>query len=106
MSSVNYNLNNKGVRLVDSQDAWVRNKKGKLCLNTKKYNFVGKIDIHFSNFIVSASDKSKPKFKGDVCNLNSTAKKQIIDHFYDDNGKRNKKTVAYFAIEKKKGKKK
>lgn len=106
MSSVNYSLNNKGVRLIKSTDAWVRDKKGKLCLNTQKYNFVGKLEMTMPNIIVSASDKSKPKFKGDVCNLNSTAKKQIIDHFYDDNGKRNKKTVAYFAIEKKKGKKK
>lgn len=32
--------------------------------------------------------------------LNTTAKKQIVEHFYDDNGKRNCKKVAYFGIEK------
>ena len=24
MSSVNYNLNNKGVRLIDAKDAWIK----------------------------------------------------------------------------------
>ena len=52
------------------------------------------------NMIVSASDTKKPTFKGDVSSLNRKAKKQIIDHFNNDNGKRNKKTVAYYAIEK------
>lgn len=100
MSNVNYNLNNRGVRLVDAQEAWVKGTNGKLRLNPN-YQFVGKIDTRMSNMIVSASDKHKPTYKCDVCNLNRTAKKQIVDHFFDDNGKRNKKVVAYFAIEKK-----
>lgn len=100
MSSVNYSLKHKGVRLIDSQDAWVRGKNGKLRLNTKKYTFIGKVDIHMPNMLVSVSDKTKPKYRGDVCNLNNVAKKQIIDHFYDSNGKRNKKVVAYFVINK------
>lgn len=58
------------------------------------------MEMAMPNMIVSASDTKKPTFKGDVSSLNRTAKKQIINHFYDDNGKRNKKTVAYFAIEK------
>ena len=40
MSSVNYNLKNKGVRLISSEDAWVKNKNGKVKLNPK-YKFVG-----------------------------------------------------------------
>lgn len=99
MSSVNYNLGNKGVRLVSARDAWIIGKNGKKRLNSK-YKFVGKIDTHMSNMIISATDNRKPTYKGDVSSLNRTAKKQIIDHFYNDNGKRNKKTVAYFAIEK------
>ena len=99
MSSVNYSLKNKGVRLIDAQKAWIKGKNGNQRLNPK-YHFVGKIDMHVSNMIVSATDKKKPKYKGDVSDLNRTAKGQIIDHFYDDNGKRNKKTVAYFGIEK------
>lgn len=65
-----------------------------------KFHFVGKIDTRLPNMIVSASDKKKPKYKGSTYDLNRTAKGQIVDHFYDDNGKRNRKTVAYFGIEK------
>ena len=43
MSTVNYNLKSKGVRLIDSQDAWIITKKNKR-LNPK-YKFVGKIDV-------------------------------------------------------------
>jgi len=101
MSSVNYNLRNKGVRLIDSSDAWVIGKNGKPRLNPK-YQIVGKVDMTMSGIIVSASDKTKPKYKGDVCELNRTAKSEIVDHFYDNNGKRNKKRVAYFGIKKNK----
>lgn len=99
MSSVNYNLGNKGVRVIDSQKAWIVGKNGKARLN-QKYKFVGKIVASMPNMIVSAMDKKKPSYKGDVSNLNRTAKKQIIENFFDDNGKRNKKTVAYLAIQK------
>ena len=44
MPSVNYSLNNKGVRPLDSRDAWVKTKTRKFILNPK-YRFVGKIDI-------------------------------------------------------------
>ncbi len=100
MSTVNYSLKNKGVRLIDAQESWIIGKNGKRRLNPK-YTFVGKIDTRMPNMIVTASDKKKPVYKGDVNELNRTAKKQIVSHFYNDNGKRNRKTVAYFAIEKK-----
>ena len=99
MSSVNYNLNHRGVRLISSEDAWIKSKNNKVRLNPK-YNFIGKIDISMPNMLVSASDKSKPKFKGNTYDLNRVAKNQIVDHFYDDHGKRNKRRVAYFGIEK------
>ena len=99
MSTVNYNLKHRGVRLIDTREAWIIGKSGMRRLNPK-YHFVGKIDTHMANMIVTASDKRKPKYKGNTYDLNATAKRQIIDHFYDDNGKRNKKTVAYFGIEK------
>lgn len=104
MSSVNYSLNHKGVRLVDAREAWIIEKNGNKRLNPK-YHFVGKIEMTMPNMIVTASDKRKPKFKGNTYDLNRTAKSQIIDHFYDDKGKRNKKSVAYFGIEKPKNKK-
>lgn len=42
MSSVNYDLKNKGVRLIDAKDAWVVSKNGKRILNPE-YRFVGKM---------------------------------------------------------------
>ena len=99
MSNVNYSLKHKGVRLIPSNKAWVKGKNGKQRLNPK-YHFVGKIETSMPNMIVTASDKKKPTFKGNTYDLNRTAKKQIVDHFYDDNGKRNRKTVAYFGISK------
>lgn len=99
MSSVNYDLKNKGVRLIDAKHAWVVSKNGKRILNPE-YRFVGKMDVSMSNMLVTASDKTKPTYKGDVNQLNSTAKKEIVNHFYNDDGKRNKKRVAYFGIKK------
>lgn len=99
MSSINYSLNHKGVRLISADTAWVKGKNGNRRLNPK-YHFVGKVDTRLPNMIVSASDKTKPSYRGNTYDLNRTAKKQIVEHFYDDNGKRNRKTVAYFGIEK------
>jgi len=100
MSTVNYSLKHKGVRLIDAQDAWAYTKKGQPRLNPK-FHFLGKIDVRMPNMLVTASDKKKPKYKGSVYDLNRTAKGQIVDHFFDESGKRNRKTVAYFGIEKK-----
>ena len=99
MSTVNYSLKHKGVRLIDARDAWIIGKNGSRRLNPK-YHIIGKIDTRMPNMIVTASDKRKSRYKGNTYDLNRTAKAQIIDHFYNDNGKRNKKTVAYFGIEK------
>ena len=100
MSSVNYNLNNKGVRLIDSKDAWVMTKNGKPKLNPK-YKFVGKIDICLPNYILSVVENKKPVYRGDINELNRVAKSEIVKHFLNDKGKRNRKRVAYFGIEKK-----
>ena len=101
MSSVNYSLNHKGVRLISSEEAWIKGKNGKRRLNPK-YNFVGKMDAKLPNLITTASDKNKPKFKGNTYDLNRVAKGQIVDHFYDEKGKRNRRSVAYFGILKEK----
>ncbi len=83
MSSVNYSLKHKGVRLISAEDAWVAGKNGKHKLNPK-YKIIGKMQTSMPNMIVTASDKSKPKYKGSTHDLNATAKSQIVDHFYDD----------------------
>lgn len=99
MSNVNYTLNRRGVRLISADQAWVKGKNGKLRLNPK-FTFVGKINVSMPNMIVSASDSRKLSYRGDVNELPRIAKKQIVDHFYNENGKRNRKTVAYFGIPK------
>ncbi len=101
MSNVNYSLKHKGIRLISSKDAWIRGKNGKPRLNPK-YSIVGKIDIKMPNMILSASDKKKPTYRGNTYDLNATAKKQVVEHFYNDDGKRNAKTVAYFGLEREK----
>lgn len=99
MSTVNYSLKHKGVRLIASDKVWIKGKNGKYRLNPK-YSIIGKIDLSMPNMIVTASDKQKPKYKGNTYDLNVKAKSQIVDHFYNEDGKRNRKTVAYFGIEK------
>lgn len=99
MSTVNYSLKHKGVRLIGASEAWITGKNGKKRLNPK-YHFVGKIETTMPNMIVTATDKRKPKYRGNTYDLNRMAKSQIVEHFYDENGKRNKKTVAYFGIRK------
>lgn len=99
MSNVNYTLNRRGVRLIPAEEAWVKGKNGRLRLSSK-FNFVGKINVSMPNMIVSATDNKKPSYKGDVNELPRVTKKQIIDHFYGKDGKRNKRKVAYFGIPK------
>ena len=59
MSSVNYSLKHKGLKLISVGDAWGKGKNGKLKLNSK-YFFAVKIDIKMPHFIISASDRCKP----------------------------------------------
>ena len=65
MSSVNYSLKHKGVRLVSAEGAWKKGKNGKMRLNSK-YSFVGKIDMSMPNIIISTADKKKPVYKGNT----------------------------------------
>ena len=99
MASINYSLKHKGIRLISAKDAWIVGKNQKLKHNPN-YFFVGKIEASMPNMIISATENKKPKYKGSTYDLNTTAKKQIVDHFYDDDGKRNRKTVAYLGIKK------
>ena len=104
MSSVNYGLKEKGVRLISAEEAWVQSKNGRRKLNPK-YRFVGKVQMSMPNVLVTADDRKKPTYKADVASLNAAAKKQMVSHFFDDQGKRNRKTVAYFGISKTKNQK-
>ena len=55
-----------------------------------------------STLIISASEKGKPKYKGNTHDLCAPAKKQMVEHFFDDEGRRNRRSKAYFGIEKEK----
>ena len=99
MSSINYSLNHKGVRLISRKEAWVKGKNGKRKLNPK-YSFVGRIDTKTPNIIMTTSDSKQPSYKGDFSSLNRTAKNQTLKYFYDKDGKRNRRYVAYYGIEK------
>ena len=101
MSSVNYSLKHKGVKLVPASEAWIVGKNGRMRLNPD-YTFVGKIDLRLPNIIISHSEKSKPKYKGSTHDLCAPAKRQIVEHFFDDRGRRNNNRVAYFGVKRKK----
>lgn len=60
MSSVNYNLNNKGVRLISPEDAWIKPKNSRYKLNLN-YKIIGKIEMTMPNMILTASEKVKQK---------------------------------------------
>lgn len=101
MSRPNLSISNKGIKLIDSNQAWVPTKKGKnrFRLNPQ-YDFIGRVESSMPNIIITASDKIQPSFKGDVHNLNREAKNQLVKHFFDKNGKKNKKRVAYIVVKK------
>ena len=56
MSSVNYSLKHKGVRLIPSEKAWVKGKNGKMKANPD-YHIIGRMDTRLPNMIVSALGK-------------------------------------------------
>lgn len=99
MASVNYSLKHKGVRVVSSNEAWVYRKNGRKKHNPD-YRVLGKVEISMPNMILSATEDKKPKFKGNTCDLNITCKKQLVDFFFKDNGKRNNKSSAYLVIKR------
>ncbi len=101
MSSVNYSIKHKGVKLVDAQEAWVKGKNGKFRLNTK-YHFVGRVEMSMPNIVLTSTQGKQPSYVDDVSTLNKPVKKELVKHFYNEKGKRNKKTVAYFGVEKSK----
>ena len=108
MSSVNYSLKHKGIKVIPSEKAWIIGKNGKPKLNSK-YHFLGKIDRIMPNLIITASDKGKPKYKGSTHDLCAPAKKEIVNFFFNDKGQWSGRKKAYLGIEKdavKRGKKK
>ncbi len=99
MSSVNYSVQTKGAQLVKASEAWKRTRTGKYRLNPM-YQFVGRMETSMPNMVITATPTKQPSFKEDVSNLSKPLKNQVVKHFYDENGKRNRRRVVYFAIPK------
>lgn len=86
-----------GVKVLDTQDAFVYNPKTrKKDLPNPKYDFVGKVDMDMPNFILKVNKPNcKTAFVEDVSCLPKRLKRDLVDHFYDKDGKRNGKNKAY-----------
>lgn len=86
-----------GVKVIDSQEAFVYNPKTKKYnLPNPKYDFVGKVDMAMPNFILKMNKpKCKTAYVEDVASLPKRLKRDLVDHFYDKNGERNEKKKAY-----------
>jgi len=102
MSST-FTKNNKklsGIKVVHSNDAWNWNPKTKRkdILNPSLH-FFGKVDTeNMSSMVLKANRKDKKAtYVDDVSSLGIRTKKDLVNHFYDDKGKRNKNKVAYLV---------
>ncbi len=100
MSRIDYSIKAKGSKLLSADDVWTF--RGGKYLKNKKYIYYGKIDMSMPNMIISASPQDKKvRYIMDTSDLTATQKRQIIDYFYNERGKRNKRTVAYIVKPKK-----
>lgn len=85
-----------GVKVVSSSDVW-ENRNGKYRLRTD-VKILGKVDSTVPNFILRANNKDKKTgFVDDVSELPKRTKRDLVNHFFDENGKRNKNSVAYLV---------
>ncbi|MBO4962363.1 MAG: hypothetical protein J6C97_01155 [Clostridia bacterium] len=99
MSSI-YSKNFKtlsGVTVVPSNYVWVQNKNNTFSIRPGVI-VLGKVESAFSNFVLKANKPNKKtSYVEDVCALPQRTKNEIINHFFDKKGKRNKNTVAYLV---------
>lgn len=88
-----------GIKVIDSSEAYVYNPKTKRRdLPNPQYGFVGKVDSSMPNFVLKMNKpKCKTGYIEDVSCLPKRLKCDIVNHFYDKQGKRNKKTRAYLV---------
>lgn len=83
-----------GVKVVSSKDVW--EKKNNKYRIKQDVNVVGKVELPLSNFVLKANNENrKTGYIEDVSSLPKRTKNEIVNHFYDNTGKRNKNTVAY-----------
>ena len=108
MSSVYIKQNKElsGVKVISTSKAFIYDKKtGKKDKLSPDYEFVGKVDMSIPNLIIKANKKDKKTaFIDDVNELPKRAKEELVNYFFDKNGKRNKKQKAYLVRTDKKSK--
>lgn len=108
MSST-YSKNKKelsGVKVVSAAEVWRKNyKNGKFSLR-KDIDILGKVELPLSNFVLKANNEDqKTGYIEDVSSLPKRTKDEIVNHFYNNKGKRTRNTVAYLIRTDKKAKK-
>ena len=88
-----------GVKVIDSSRAYVYNPKTKKKdLLNPNFEFIGKIDTNMPNFILKANRPNcKTAYIEDANVLPKRVKVDLVNHFYNKKGKRNKKTKAYLV---------
>lgn len=88
-----------GVKVIDSNDAYIYNNKTKRKdIPNPKYDFVGKVDANMPNFILKMNKTScKTGFIEEVSCLPKRVKSDLVNHFYDKNGNRNRRQKAYLV---------
>jgi hypothetical protein len=102
MSSNSYNGKDKklsDVRVIPAEKAWVKG-KGAEKPNTLNpaFEFIGKVDMDLPNFVLKANRTDKKTgYVEDVQQLNQRTKRDLVDHFYNKQGKRTKYRVAYLV---------
>lgn len=106
MSST-YSKNKKelaGVKVISSKEAFEKRNK-KYVLSAEK-SFIGKVEMAMPNIVLKTNKKlGKTGFVEDVSSLPKRTKEELVNHFYDDKGNRNKNQVAYLIRTDKKTKK-
>ena len=84
-----------GVQVVASECVWLRKKDGKSYKNPN-LDIIGKIDMQVPNVILKANSPGhKTGFIEDTSALTKKTKADLIDFFFNRDGSRNKKRVAY-----------
>ena len=88
-----------GVKVIDSYKAYILDPKtGKKDLPNPNYEFVGKIDVLMPNIILKMNKPNcKTAYIEDANILPKRVKKELVAHFFDKKGRRNKKTKAFLV---------
>lgn len=98
MSST-YSKNKKelaGAKVISSKEVFTK-RNGRYVVRPD-IDIIGKVDTSMSNFILKVNKRGgKPNFVDDVSELPKRTKSELVGHFYDEKGNRNKNKVAYLV---------